>query len=78
MDEGQHALAATLLGAAESLRTAIGVPIPVADHRDHERVIGALRAALDDDAFRSAWELGRAMTIEQALDLALSSTRPLG
>lgn len=69
--EGGHAVAATLLGAAEALRAVIGVPLPPADHREYERAVQTLRTALRDDALRLAWDKGHTMPIEQSLDLAL-------
>ncbi|MCI0355871.1 MAG: tetratricopeptide repeat protein, partial [Acidobacteria bacterium] len=71
--QGGHAVAATLLGAAQALRAVIGVPIPPADRREYDRAVQTLRTALRDDALQSAWDKGRTMPIEQSLELALGS-----
>jgi predicted ATPase/DNA-binding SARP family transcriptional activator len=65
-DQGHHARAARLFGAAESLREAIGAPVPLCERPGYERHIAVLRAALDDDACARAWGEGRAMTVEEA------------
>jgi predicted ATPase/DNA-binding CsgD family transcriptional regulator len=59
--------AAQLWGAAESLRKAIGVPIPPIDLADYERSLSAARTHLDEQAFADSWAEGRTMTPEQAL-----------
>ena len=59
--------AARLWGAAESLREAIGMPLPPVDRVDYERSVAAARAQLGEKTFVAAWEEGRTMTAEQAL-----------
>jgi len=39
---------------------------------ERERHIAAARAQLGEEAFQRFWSEGRSMTLEQALDLALS------
>ncbi len=39
--------------------------------RDHERLVRHLRSVLGEEAFAEAWEQGRAMTLDGALDYAL-------
>jgi predicted ATPase/DNA-binding CsgD family transcriptional regulator len=65
----QHKLAwaAQLWGAAEVLRDAFSVPIPLAQRADYERSLSAARVHLGERAFAAAWAQGRAMTPEQAL-----------
>jgi DNA-binding NarL/FixJ family response regulator len=63
----QLAWAAQLLGAAEALRDAIGVPIPPIESAEYERSISAARVHLGERAFAAAWAQGRSMTAEQAL-----------
>jgi tetratricopeptide (TPR) repeat protein len=70
--QAQPERAAQLLGAANALRKAIGTPMGVADRRDHERIVGAVRAGLTENEFVQAWEQGKAMTLEQALACALA------
>jgi len=37
--------------------------------------LGATRQALGEEAFAAAWSVGRAMTMEQAIDCALKDIR---
>jgi hypothetical protein len=60
-------------GAAAALREAIGVPPEPNWRDDWEREIGATRAALGEAAFASAWEEGQALTLEEAVQYALSA-----
>ncbi|TMC84498.1 MAG: tetratricopeptide repeat protein, partial [Chloroflexi bacterium] len=63
----QLAWAAQLWGAADTLRDAIGVPIPPVELADYERTLSAARVHLGERAFAAAWAQGRAMTPGQAL-----------
>ena len=64
--------AARLWGAAERLRQTIGCRPPPAARATYERAMAAARAQLGDNAFATAWEAGRALTLEQAIVYALS------
>ena len=65
--------AARIWGAAEQLRAQIGTPRPPSEQSDHERRVAAARiASKDDAAFHSAWQEGRGLTLDQAIDLALA------
>ncbi len=59
--------AARLWGAAERLRQAIGVRPPPATRATYERAVATARTALGEEAFATAWEAGRALTVEQAI-----------
>ena len=59
--------AAQLWGAAEALRDAFTVPIPLFERADYERTLSAARVHLGEHAFAAAAAQGRAMTPEQAL-----------
>ncbi len=63
----QLAWAAQLWGAAEALRDAIGIPIPLVERADYERSVSATRVHLGERAFAAAWAQGQSMTLEQAL-----------
>ncbi len=64
--------AAQLLGAAERIRGEIGSPHPASEQREMQKRVAQVRAQLQDDsAFDQAWSEGRAMTTQQAVDLAL-------
>jgi predicted ATPase/DNA-binding winged helix-turn-helix (wHTH) protein len=67
--------AARIWGAAERLRTEIGSPLPPSEQRRYDRRVAAARAALGDcAAFDRAWQQGRALTLEQAIELALKES----
>jgi predicted ATPase/DNA-binding CsgD family transcriptional regulator len=68
MEQQQVRLAAQLLGAAEVLREAIGAPVPLDERADYEQTLAAARTQLGVKSFAAAWDLGRSMTPEQALD----------
>jgi predicted ATPase len=69
--QGQPARAARLLGAAAALRRALGAPLPPADRASHDRTVAAVRRALGEDAWATAWAAGQACTLEQAIATAL-------
>jgi predicted ATPase/Tfp pilus assembly protein PilF/transcriptional regulator with XRE-family HTH domain len=71
-----HARAAYLLGAAEGRRLALAMPIPPAGRAEHEAAVSMVRAGLGDAAFTSAWEAGKAMTVEQAVAYAAGTSAP--
>ena len=63
--------AALLFGAAEYLRESLEAPLPAAESGDHNRYVALTRAALDADTFAIAWERGRVMGMDAALNIAL-------
>ncbi len=68
--------AAQLWGAAESLREAIGVPIPPIERADYERSVATARTQLAEQDFVGSWAEGRTMTPEQALAAQGRRTAP--
>jgi hypothetical protein len=70
VDAARFALAGRLYGAAER---ALGVletaPTP-SNLADHQRGQSALRAAMDAAALDEAWQLGRGVSLEDALHAA--------
>ena len=68
---GQPRRAARLGGAAEALRTALGMPLPPVLQPLHEQFVQGLRAALGEETFASAWAEGRSLPLDEALALAL-------
>ncbi len=68
---GQAERAATLLGTAESLRSAIGQPIHPSDAPTYQRNVSMARDSLDQEAFAHAWKAGRLLSLQQAVDYAL-------
>jgi predicted ATPase len=68
---GRSALAATLLSASVALQQEAGIPVPLYLARDREELLGVLHEQLDDTAFAAAWEEGAALTLDEAVALAL-------
>jgi hypothetical protein len=64
-------VAARLYGAAEAFRETISLPRPLTDRADGEHHTNAVRTALGEEAFAAAWAAGRALSLEQAVVLAL-------
>jgi predicted ATPase/DNA-binding XRE family transcriptional regulator len=61
-EEGAH-----LLGAAEGSAASVGAPIFPRDRPVRNRALAALAAALDEQRLAAAREVGRALTIDQAV-----------
>lgn len=70
----RHVEAARLFAAAQTLREAIGAPLPPADHVRYDRAVAGVRAGLGEQAFAAAWAEGQAMALEQAVADALQVT----
>jgi non-specific serine/threonine protein kinase len=68
--------AARLWGAAEALREAVGAPLAPVDLPSHERNVAAVRAHIDETSWEAAWAEGKAMTLEEAVEYALSEEEP--
>jgi non-specific serine/threonine protein kinase len=63
--------AAHIGGAAERLREDVGSPLTADERLRHDRHMAAVRAALRDDAaFDRAWKKGRAMSLDQAIEIS--------
>jgi DNA-binding NarL/FixJ family response regulator len=61
-----------LWGAAEALREELGTVVSPVERYVYEPYIAAARAELEETAWRAAWAEGRAMTLEEAIEYALS------
>ncbi len=75
--EGRTGLqrAARLLGAAQSLRETVGESLPFGDHSEYyDQLVKDVQAALGEAAFAPAFAEGQAMTMEPAIEYALSET----
>ncbi len=70
--EGDAHRGARLFGATEALREAIGFPLEPALRRLEEPYLVGARSQLDESAWTEAWEEGRRMSVEAALEYALS------
>jgi predicted ATPase/DNA-binding CsgD family transcriptional regulator/Tfp pilus assembly protein PilF len=71
---GDADLAGRLFGAVEALRERLDVPLPPTEVAVHGREVAALRGRLGAARLRSAWDTGRAMTLEDALAAARALT----
>jgi DNA-binding NarL/FixJ family response regulator len=65
--QGQPVRAAQLYGAASSLRTLLGAPLPPIDRPYYQQTVAAVRAQLDEPTFQNAWTAGQALTLEEAI-----------
>jgi predicted ATPase/DNA-binding CsgD family transcriptional regulator len=65
--QGDPVWAARLWGVAESLREAMGAPIPPVYRTDYDRSVAAARVQLGEQAFAAAWSEGQTMSLEQVL-----------
>ncbi len=63
-------VALQLAGFAAALRDSIGAPLPAAEQARLERMLAPAKAALSVQDAASAWETGRSMSSEEAIDLA--------
>jgi hypothetical protein len=63
--------AATLLSASDSLQEAIGINLQPTDQVEIDRYRALVEARLDEDALESARAVGRDMSLEEAIALAM-------
>jgi predicted ATPase/DNA-binding XRE family transcriptional regulator len=64
---GRLAVAARLLGAADSLDRTDGAVRTPAGQRRHEQLVADVTAAMTGEAFAAAWATGRVMSLQQAV-----------
>ena len=70
--QGQAARAVRLLAAEEGIRAARHQPLPGDLVPEHRRHVASVQAQLDETAFTAAWAEGRAMTVGDAIEYALT------
>ena len=70
--EGDMQRVAKLFGATDNFYTHLRFLLSPLERQMHERDLAAARAALGEETFSRHWTEGRAMTIEQAMEEALS------
>ena len=63
---------AQLLGFLSAERERRRMVLPPVDRPHHDRALDAAREALSEEAFSTAWESGAALTLEQAVELAMA------
>jgi len=71
--QGRPERAARLLGAEERLRQEVGSRLTPDTQADYEDLLPQLQASLGEAAFAALWAAGHALTIEEALALALAT-----
>jgi tetratricopeptide (TPR) repeat protein len=71
---GEAQRAATMFGVTEALRERFGTPIPPSQRGQYDQARAAAEAA-GPEAFRTAWEQGRAMSQQDAVEFALAEER---
>src|SRR5262249_14319975 len=74
---GQPERAAHLLGAAEAALKATDADLWPAERTDYERSATAVREAMSEETFAASWAEGHALSLEQAIHLALGEEPPL-
>ena len=65
--------AACLFGAAEALREKINIAMTPQERIEYDHEIADLRAGMDEHLFDSAWDEGRAMPMDEAIENASES-----
>ncbi|MFN8474892.1 MAG: helix-turn-helix domain-containing protein [Anaerolineae bacterium] len=70
--EGRPGTAARLFGTAETVREKVGVRLPPSEMAEYLHHVAIARTQMAEDEFAAAWAEGRAMSLEDALALALS------
>jgi tetratricopeptide (TPR) repeat protein len=73
LEKGQAEKTVRLFGAAAALRASIGSVIDPADQPEYEHKRTSLNAELGEERFNTAWNEGRALTLDQAVPYALES-----
>jgi predicted ATPase/DNA-binding NarL/FixJ family response regulator len=71
-DQGHFVRAAHLLAAASAVRASIHAHLPPSYEADYAPTLKQARAALGDEAFAAAWAEGQALTLDQALAMAIA------
>jgi hypothetical protein len=64
------AQAARLFATGHGVRAQMDHPLAAPERAELDAALSAIRAELGDHAFRIAWDAGRALTIEAAIDCA--------
>jgi predicted ATPase len=73
---GQEERVAQLLGTAEALRVAIGVPATTAHRAEVERDTSPALARLSEEVAQKAWKAGQAMSVDDAVSFAIEMPAP--
>jgi len=71
---GRAETAARLLSRAESLHEEVGAAMPFWGKSMRDEALSIVRAQLDDRALADAWEYGRSLSTDEAVELALDES----
>lgn len=71
--DGRAETAARLLSASDALYEELGATAPSYIVKRNETALTAIHEQVGKDAFAEAWEQGKALTVDQAVALALGS-----
>jgi predicted ATPase/DNA-binding XRE family transcriptional regulator len=72
--QGETDRAARLLGAACAQLDRLSIILMPSDRREIDQWVAAARSALAENAFADNWQMGQALALEQAIELALHRT----
>ena len=70
---GRAGEAARLLSSSQALTEKLGAGVPWWAARRNEQTLATIRTQLDEAAAAEAWERGRALTVDEAVSLALEA-----
>jgi non-specific serine/threonine protein kinase len=76
IDEGDAGLGARLLGAADRLQREAGIVLQPYFSHPQTRAAERARSGLGTAAFEDAWASGRALSLEEAMELAMRPASP--
>lgn len=71
---GRPEQALRLAGAGAALREVIGAPLSPTEQSKLDQVLDPARQALDAEARQSAWDAGKRLSLEEAIEAALQET----
>lgn len=70
---GQFRRGCVLLGFSEQLRSTISTPLSTTEQSDNDRCLETIRANLKDEVLATLWTEGQALSMEEAVALALDA-----
>jgi DNA-binding CsgD family transcriptional regulator len=73
---GEHERALRLVGAATAVRERVGAPLHPIRRTRRDRWLDPLRQVVGEPTVEQAWASGQALTLDQAVTLALEETEP--
>jgi tetratricopeptide (TPR) repeat protein len=76
LEENDPHLATRLLGAAETLRIKIGMPLSQVENADNQANINMVHTQLGEEAFQQAWQEGQAAHIDEVVQGILREYTP--